>query len=71
MDGADAELALDRGTLLLDVLRRAEAIDEDVGALLGHRSGIGEADAAGGSGDDCGLRFEDHGSLPRWGPGSI
>ena len=48
----DAELLLDAGALLLDLGRSAEAVDHDVGAVLGERAGDAEPDAGGGAGDD-------------------
>src|SRR5215218_9369848 len=60
MDRLDPELRLDGRALLLDVLRLAEAVDQDVGAFLGHGAGDGQADSAGGAGDDGSLGFQDH-----------
>jgi hypothetical protein len=40
-----AEILLDAGALLLDRVLVAEAVDDDIGALLGEGAGIGEADA--------------------------
>ena len=51
VDRLDAELLLDAGALLLDGVGRAEAVDQDVGAVLGERAGDAEADAGGGAGD--------------------
>ena len=55
------ELALDPGALPLDRRRLAEAVEDDVRALLGQRAGDGEADAAGGAGDEGGFALKAHG----------
>ena len=52
VDGLDAELLLDRGAGLFDLVPVAEAVDDDVGARRGEGAGDAEADAAGGAGDD-------------------
>ena len=44
--------------LRLDRVRVAESVQDDVGALLGEGARHGEADAAGGAGDEGGLSFE-------------
>ena len=48
----DAVLALQFGASELDLVGVAEAVEQDVGALLGQAAGDAEADAAGRSGDD-------------------
>jgi hypothetical protein len=58
--GLDPEVGLDRGALLLDGGGVAEAVDHHIGALLGHGAGDGQADAAGGAGDEGGLGLEGH-----------
>ena len=54
----DAEFLLDAGALLLDRGGVAEAVDHDVGAVLGERPGDAEADAGGRAGDDRGFSLE-------------
>ena len=54
----DAELLLDAGALFLDRGLVAEAVDHDVGAVLGERARDGEPDAGGGTGDHRGLSFQ-------------
>ena len=39
----------------------AEAVECDLGAFRGERSGDREADPGGGAGDEGGLAFEEHG----------
>ncbi|MNC32070.1 hypothetical protein D3C75_804120 [compost metagenome] len=43
----------------------AEAVEHDVGACAGQHLGNAQADAAGGTGDECGLAFEGHAKLLR------
>ena len=64
MDGLDAELGLDAGARALDLVRLAEAVEDDVGAFLGHGPGDGEADAAGRAGDDGGFGAKHHREPP-------
>ncbi len=56
---AGAEL----GAELFDLRRVAEAVQDDLRALGGERSGDGEADPGGGAGDEGGLAFEEHGGV--------
>ena len=49
---------LDLRDRLLVVLLGAEAVDDDIGAVLGERHGDAVADARGRAGDDGGLAFE-------------
>jgi hypothetical protein len=58
MDRLDLEIALDRRAFLLDVSRRAHAVDDDIGASACESARISEADAAGRTGDDGGLACE-------------
>ena len=60
VDALDLEFALDLGALFLDRLRVAEAVDHDVGAFPGEAPGDGEADSAGGAGDDGMMVCERH-----------
>ena len=50
----------DFAALALDVRGGAEAVDHQLRALGGERLGDGEADARGGSCDECDFAFEDH-----------
>ncbi len=43
--------------------RVAETVEQDIGAGLGQHLGYSQADAAGGTGDQCGLAFERHAFL--------
>ncbi len=47
------------------VQRRADVVDDDLGALLGHQKRDGTADTAARAGDDCDFSFDDtrHSSL--------
>ncbi len=63
MDRPDLELGFDAGAFALDVLGCPEAVDQDVGALLGQGPGDGQADAAGGAGDDGRAGLQDHAVL--------
>ena len=65
VDALDLELALDLGALFLDRLRIAEAVDHHVRAFLGERAGDGEADPAGGAGDDGVMVGERHEAVLR------
>ncbi|MNN14261.1 hypothetical protein D3C81_1273190 [compost metagenome] len=43
--------------------RVAKAVEHDVGASTGQHPGDAQADAAGGTGDECGFTFESHAKL--------
>ena len=47
VDAFDAKFGLDGLALLLDLLGRAEAVDDDIGPFPGESPGIGQTDAAG------------------------
>ncbi len=66
IDRLDAELLLDAGALLLDLGLVAEAVDQDVGAVLGEGAGDAEADARGGAGDDRVFPFKHLRSPMNW-----
>ncbi|CFN77967.1 Uncharacterised protein [Bordetella pertussis] len=61
-----AVLAGQPGPQFLDVRRVAESVEHDVGALLRQRAGDPQADAAGGTGDDCNFSFEHDCSPVEW-----
>ncbi|MNZ77545.1 hypothetical protein D3C78_960910 [compost metagenome] len=44
--------------------RVAETVEQDVGASAGQHLGDAQADAAGGTGDECSLAFEGHAKAP-------
>ena len=52
VEAGDTEIRFDGAALLLDGIGIAKAVDHDIGALLGERARDGEADSAGGAGDD-------------------
>ncbi len=52
IDCLDAKFLFDSGAFFIDLGRRAEAVDHDVGAVLSEGAGNGEADTGGRTGDD-------------------
>ena len=45
------------------VQRRADVVDDDLGALLGQQKRDGAADTAARAGDDCDFSFDDSGHM--------
>ena len=62
IDCLDAEFLLEPGAFFLDRGSVAEAVDDQIGAVLGHGAGDGQPDAGGGAGDQRGFAFEHDGS---------
>ena len=58
IDRLDAEILLDAAALLFDRGVVAEAVDGDIGALLGERAGVSETDARGRTRHQRGLSFQ-------------
>jgi hypothetical protein len=63
VDCCDAELSLQTGPLLLDLAWLAEAVDQDVRALLGQSARDAEPDAAGRASDNRGFGTKFHQNL--------
>ena len=75
MHRLDLEIGLDAGALLLDIGRRAHAVENDIGAGAGESARISQSDAAGRSGHHRGLACQSthfiHSCLPVGGIGTV